>query len=80
MASGGNLAYYEFCNSLFVQHHKQGGGGAPKLLTGEDLIQLGFKPGPTFTEILETVEDLALEHQLRTKEEALEYVVKHFVG
>jgi poly(A) polymerase len=49
-------------------------------LKGEDLVQLGLRPGPKFSEILRVVEDLALERKLSTKEEALEYVLKHFVS
>jgi hypothetical protein len=52
----------------------------PRLLDGEDLIQLGLKPGPEFAGILRMVEDLALEGTLRTKEQALEFVVRKFVG
>lgn len=78
-ATDGNLAFYEFCASRLDQLRQSSLLGAPKLLDGKDLIQLGFKPGPEFTEILRTVEDLALERQIHTKEEALEYVVKHFV-
>jgi poly(A) polymerase len=77
-ATDGNLAYYEFCASRLDQVRREP-ADAGKLLTGEDLIQLGLRPGPRFSEILRTVEDLALERRLRTKEEALEYVVKHFV-
>ena len=54
-------------------------GAAEKILTGADLIQLGFSPGPRFSEILRTVEDLHIEKKLDSKDQALEYVVKHFV-
>ena len=77
-ASDGNLAYYEFCASR-LQLLKSGGTPTPKLIDGKDLIQLGFQPGPQFSEILRTIEDLALERKLSSKEEALEYVVRHFV-
>jgi poly(A) polymerase len=77
-ASDGNLAYYEFGATRFAELKSQPAHES-KLLSGEDLIQLGFKPGPRFAEILRIVEDLALERKLTSKEEALEYVVKHFV-
>lgn len=48
------------------------------LLTGKDLIEMGFKPGPKFKEILEDVEDERLDGSLCTKEEALERVRSHF--
>jgi tRNA nucleotidyltransferase/poly(A) polymerase len=79
LSSDGNLAFYEYC-----AHRRQLALSAesrevPRLIDGKDLIQLGFKPGPEFSGILRTVEDLALEHQLTTKEEALEYVVSRYV-
>ena len=80
MATGGNLAAYEFCSSLYEEFKRQGSQPPPKLIGGEDLIQLGFQPGPDFTRILETIEDLAMENQIQTKEQALEYVIKHFVS
>lgn len=43
----------------------------PCLLNGNDLIELGFKPGPIFSEILNKVMDLQLEEEITTKEEAL---------
>jgi len=77
-AHGGNLMAFRFCEALRREVTEATSAGE-KLISGEDLIQLGFKPGPTFSEILRTVEDLWFEKKLTTKEEALEYVVKHFV-
>ncbi len=51
----------------------------PKLLTGADLISLGLRPGRDFSEILRVIEDLSLENKIKSKEEALEYVVRNFV-
>jgi poly(A) polymerase len=48
----------------------------PKLLlSGEDLIRLGYVPGPLFKQILKSVEDAQLDNQLRTPEEAKEFVL-----
>ena len=49
-----------------------------RLLTGDDLQEMGYKPGPIFTEILRSVEDAQLEGQLRSRQEAEEYVRKRF--
>ena len=43
----------------------------PPLLTGRDLIALGWKPGPHFGPILETIQTAQLEGTLTTPEEAL---------
>jgi len=46
----------------------------PPLITGHDLIQRGWRPGPKLGEALTAVQNLQLEGQLTTKEEALEWV------
>jgi len=51
-----------------------------RLLTGDDLISMGFQPGPEFARVLREIEDAQLEGQLQTKEEAKEYVAKSFKG
>jgi poly(A) polymerase len=46
----------------------------PRLLTGDDLISLGYKPGPPFHAILEAVEEAQLNGRVSTREEALRLV------
>jgi poly(A) polymerase len=48
------------------------------LISGADLIALGYKPGPRFKEILSAVEDAQLEGKLQSREEAYELVQKEF--
>lgn len=48
------------------------------ILNGEDLIAMGYSPGPAFGEILKTIEDLQLEGAIRTREEALAYIKAAF--
>jgi tRNA nucleotidyltransferase/poly(A) polymerase len=43
----------------------------PRLLTGRDLIDAGFQPGPIFGEVLEAVETAQLEGEVQTREQAL---------
>ncbi|HET6780857.1 MAG TPA: CCA tRNA nucleotidyltransferase [bacterium] len=50
----------------------------PRLLSGDDLIQLGFPPGPKFKEILDYVEDAQLEGQVHSYEEAMALVRRVF--
>ena len=52
----------------------------PPLVTGDDLIAMGLKPGPKFGEILEAVETRQLEGMLKDREEALEWVRKEVEG
>jgi putative nucleotidyltransferase with HDIG domain len=49
-----------------------------RVLTGTDLNEMGYIPGPVFSEILKAVEDAQLEGQIRSKEEAEEFVRKKF--
>ena len=41
------------------------------LITGNDLIVAGYKPGPLFKELLAAVEDAQLDGSIHTKEEAM---------
>jgi poly(A) polymerase len=52
----------------------------PPLVRGDDLIAMGFKPGPKFGEILEAVETRQLEGALLNREEALDWVRKEFAS
>ena len=49
-----------------------------RLLTGDDLQAMGFRPGPLFAQILRALEDMQLEGQVRTRKEAEEYVLSNF--
>jgi len=46
----------------------------PPLVTGNDLIALGWKPGPKFKEVLDSVQTRQLENSLLTREDALEWI------
>ena len=48
------------------------------LINGDDLIALGFKPGPQFRRILLAVEDRQLEGRLHSREEAIAFVGTEF--
>jgi poly(A) polymerase len=52
----------------------------PPLVSGDDLIAVGLRPGPKFGEILEAVETRQLEGALRTRAEALDWVKAEFSG
>jgi poly(A) polymerase len=49
-----------------------------RLLTGDDLIGLGFRPGPEFKEILESAEDAQLEGSIQTHDDAMIWVRKYY--
>ena len=46
----------------------------PRLVTGDDLIDLGLKPGKAFREILDAIEVGQLNGSIMTREQALAHV------
>jgi poly(A) polymerase len=48
------------------------------LITGNDLIAMGFLPGPKFKEILTRVEDEQLAGRLTSREDAIDFVRRNF--
>ncbi len=52
----------------------------PPLVTGDDLIALGMRPGPRFGEILEAVETQQLEGTLRDRAGALAWIKERYPG
>jgi poly(A) polymerase len=49
-----------------------------RLLGGDDLQGMGFRPGPLFSQILQALEDAQLEGQIRTREDAKEYALSKY--
>jgi putative nucleotidyltransferase with HDIG domain len=44
----------------------------PRLISGHDLIEAGYSPGPRFSQALDAVETAQLEGEIHTREQALE--------
>jgi poly(A) polymerase len=51
-----------------------------RLLTGNDLESLGYRPGPLFSKILRSLEDAQLEGFVTSREEAIAFVAQHYGG
>ena len=77
LASHGNLDAYEFV-SRFLRETPPEEVRPPRLLTGEDLKAMGFRPGPRFKEILHAVEEGQLEGKLIRREDAVEFVRREY--
>ncbi|HKS72853.1 MAG TPA: CCA tRNA nucleotidyltransferase [Terriglobales bacterium] len=77
LSSHGDLTSYEFTQEKIAHMAPQAVRPAP-LISGRDLIDAGYVPGPRFKEILSAVEDGQLEERLRTREDALELVRREF--
>jgi len=70
LASTGDLDDYNFCQNMFEELKDEEIKPEP-LITGNDLIALGLKPGPIFSKILDAIKDEQLEQKITTKEDAL---------
>jgi len=68
-----DLSLYEFAKEKFHALPEEQIRPTP-LITGDDLIAAGFKPGPQFKALLTAVEDAQLDESISTKEEAMELV------
>ena len=77
LSSHCNLAMYDLVRQRLQQIPEEEIRPAP-LLNGEDLIRLGYAPGPHFREMLSAVEDAQLEGSLHSKQEALEFIAREF--
>lgn len=75
LSSHRHLETYEFVLQ-FLEHTPPEQVAPSKLLTGDDLIYMGFSPGPEFKEVLRAVEDAQLEGSIQTREEALDLAAK----
>jgi poly(A) polymerase len=79
LSSHGDLTLYNFVKQRFDSTPADQVRPRP-LLTGNDLIRAGYKPGPGFKEILSAIEDAQLEGRLENREQALEFVRREFPG
>jgi poly(A) polymerase len=79
LASSSYLGFYHFCrramSTMSAEEIRP-----PRLITGDDLIALGFAPGPAFKHILREIEDHHLDGTLKTREEALNYAREHYIS
>jgi tRNA nucleotidyltransferase/poly(A) polymerase len=72
-----NLDNYEYVRE-FIAQTPPGEVRPPRLLSGEDLIEMGYKPGPRFSEMLEAVEEAQLNEAIKTKDEAKRLIESSF--
>src|SRR5207247_2629931 len=73
VAGDGDLSGYDYAAERFMAWSKDEIAPSP-LISGEDLIGLGYRPGPLFKEVLTRVEDEQLEGRLTSRDEAVEFV------
>jgi poly(A) polymerase len=77
LSSHGQLDAYEYTQEQLRSLPPEAIRPAP-LITGRDLIEAGYEPGPRFKQVLTAVEDAQLEGRLTSREAAMEYVRREF--
>ena len=77
LASNGDLQYYQFCKARIAELNEEE-IRPPPLVRGNDLIGLGFTPGPIFAEILRQVEDHQLGGELKDREQAMDWIRRNY--
>lgn len=77
LASHGSTEAYDFIMDKFEEFRDEEIKPAP-LLGGKDLIEMGYAPGPLFSEILDYVEEAQLEGEITNRKEAEEIVSRKF--
>jgi poly(A) polymerase len=79
LSSHGMLDNYSFVRR-FLEETPPEQVHPPRLITGDDLKQLGLVPGPQFRSLLQAVEDAQLEGHLTSREGAIEFVRARVAG
>lgn len=77
LASNGDLSSYHFCRRKLAEMGEEELAPAP-LITGDDLIEMGFRPGPLFSIILGEVEEAQMEGDLKGPGEARRFVLERW--
>ncbi len=75
LGSHGDLGHYEFLAQQAAELEKQP-AIRPPLLTGDDLIALGVKPGPALGALLAEIREKQLQDELTTPRQAKAWVKK----
>ena len=78
LASHGNLDNYNFCVEK-LKDFPQDILKPPQLISGKDLINMGFSPSPLFGKILKEIEALQLEEKIKNRNEAIKYIKEKYI-
>jgi poly(A) polymerase len=77
LSSNGNLDAYNYSREQLHAIPPEAIRPQP-LVTGRDLIEAGYAPGPRFKQILSTIEDAQLEGRITSHEAAIEFIRQEF--
>ena len=79
LASDADVTDYAYCED-YLQRTPAEEINPPPLITGDDLIRRGMRPGPGFKGILEAVRDAQLNGEIATLEEAMQLAMRLNTG
>jgi len=79
LSSHRNLDNYDFMRRFLAETPPEQ-VRPPRLLSGDDLVRMGYRPGPAFKAILEAVEEAQLNGTVHTHEGALQLVQAKFAS
>jgi poly(A) polymerase len=79
LSSNGNLDAYNYSREQLHAIPPEAIRPQP-LVTGRDLIEAGYAPGPRFKQILSAIEDAQLEGRITSHEAAIEFIRQEFPG
>jgi putative nucleotidyltransferase with HDIG domain len=77
MSSNQDMSHWEFCRQQLAVVGRENLHPRP-LLSGSDLLKMGYPPGPGIGEILAAVETRQLDGELGTREEAVDWIGRRF--
>ncbi len=77
LASHGSTEAYDFVKKKLEGFQEEEIKPKP-ILSGHDLIEMGYSPGPIFSKILDSVEEAQLEGNVKDKGEAKRFVIERF--
>ena len=75
LASHGSLAHYDFVRAK-IEELGQEEIRPPRLITGDDLLRIGYREGPEIGRELRRLEELQLEGVIRTRDEAVDQAIR----
>jgi poly(A) polymerase len=70
VAADRSLEHVKFCERM-LREHTRDELDPPPLLTGDDLIALGWEQGPLFKKVLDAVREAQLDGTIRSKDDAI---------
>jgi tRNA nucleotidyltransferase (CCA-adding enzyme) len=65
----------QYVDTYFTEYYKQ----AELFLTGDDLVEMGIKPGPVFQSVFKALREAHVKGDIETREEEVAWVKKQFL-